>query len=64
MGFHNNSTEAGKHPYCRKGFYWQMFGHLYETASPKFKRRMDRQKAMDEKGLKMINSHYPNARKP
>lgn len=63
MAQHNHTTEAGRHPYMRKGFYMNLFGHMYPNASPKFKKRMDKQKALDEKGLKMINNHYPNDRK-
>jgi hypothetical protein len=62
MGQHNRSTESGKDPYIRIGNYERLFWHLYANASPQFKKRMDRQKALDEKRLKMINNHYPKDR--
>lgn len=63
MGRVNSSTEGGKDPYYRKGFYWIVFGHMYAGASPKFKRRMTRLEKKDEKYKKSISANYPNVRK-
>ena len=63
MGRTNETTEAGKHPYIRKGNYWAVFGHLYESATPDFKKRMEREREQDEKSVKIIDSRYPNVRK-
>jgi hypothetical protein len=65
MSFHNHSTEGGRPYYMRTGNYWQLFGHMYKNATPKFLKRMERLKREDEKSIKnkSVSSHYPNERK-